>query len=526
MSRIILALALACSASAFMVPGKVPRKLGTVRTSMVATSPAAAEPTVTPKTPATPAYPGLKLPYNEGATEENSQPEVQALVNQFGYAVFAAGPSAVWPTILAGGKLKSDLSSLDPVKKLLKDTVPGLNDMPETYKTFGGDDYAAQLCVILETNPFYAASLTPRAGGGFKLINYDPVGEDATYSTRVMRTIGRNGPQVNVKFSVKPEGGLAIDGFDIFEKGVKVEQSAEHDNYWASVVLYDLFFVAQTMHASIHIFHYVLTNALRYASKDYRRLNNWADEYNGNVNYKYDQVSNLLVNLKGDGILTSSKGLGGSAQTLDIMVGNIAAWGHCSTGTEFHDVWFQSPRKDLEAAGLLTEYFKHTDLGAGCAVSATAALEKTRGRSGNQVVDDLDKLDDTNEKLATFISKSGAWPAEENGIKTVRSLLDMMMITGIIHGGTLSMTRLPCKPEILRWRNIDEPKWTPDDLKTSLAACGTIVGAQKNKHACGNKKSAPQDDDGPFDDITGGSLQKVLDDYDHDVGELKKVYYR
>jgi len=38
--------------------------------------------------------------------------EVQALVNQFGYAVFAAGPSAVWPTILAGSKLKSDLSSL------------------------------------------------------------------------------------------------------------------------------------------------------------------------------------------------------------------------------------------------------------------------------------------------------------------------------------------------------------------------------------------------------------------------------
>ena len=91
-------------------------------------------------------------------------------------------------------------------------------------------------------------------------------------------------------------------------------------------------------------YNQVLTNALRYASKDYRRLNNWADEYNGNVNYKYDQVSNLLVNLKGDGILTSSKGLGGSAQTLDIMVGNIAAWGHCSTGTEFHDVWFQSPR--------------------------------------------------------------------------------------------------------------------------------------------------------------------------------------
>ena len=78
-----------------------------------------------------------------------------------------------------------------------------------------------------------SGSHTPRAGGGFKLINYDPVCKDATYSTRVMRTVGRNGPQVNVKFSVKPEGGLAIDGFDIFEKGVKVELSSQDDKYWA-----------------------------------------------------------------------------------------------------------------------------------------------------------------------------------------------------------------------------------------------------------------------------------------------------
>ena len=100
----------------------------------------------------------------------------------------------------------------------------------------------------------------------------------------------------------------------------------------------------------------------------------------------------------------------------------------------------------------------------------------------------------------------------------------MMMITGVIHGGTLSMTRLPCKPEILRWRNIDEPNWGPYDFRTSFAACSTIIGVQKNKHACGNKKSAPPDDDGPFDDITGGSLQKVLDEYDQAAGDLKKVY--
>ena len=78
--------------------------------------------------------------------------------------------------------------------------------------------------------------------------------------------------------------------------------------------------------------------------------------------------------------------------------------------TEFHDAWFQSSRKELEAAGLLTEFFKHTDLCAACAISATAALEKKSG-----------KMASTEEKLRDYIDHSGAWAPEANGIKTVRS---------------------------------------------------------------------------------------------------------
>ena len=99
--------------------------------------------------------------------------------------------------------------------------------------------------------------------------------------------------------------------------------------------------------------------------------------------------------------------------------------------TEFHDAWFQSSRKQLESAGLLTEYFKHTDLCAACAISATVALEKKSS-----------KMASTEKKLGEYIEQSGAWAPEANGIKTVRSLLDIMLITGVIHGGTLSMTRL------------------------------------------------------------------------------------
>jgi len=316
---------------------------------------------------------------------------------------------------------------------------------------------AAQLCVILESNPFYASSLTPRAGGGFEIINFDPVADDPPYNVKILRTMGRPGPQVNFQFSVKPEGGLKIDGYDVFENGVKIENPPEHEpykgsasplQYFASATLYDLFYVSQTLHGPIHVLHYVLTNALKYASEDYGRLNKWAVDYNSNVNTKYGAVTSVLIALGGEGLLTSANGLGGCDASLPVMKANIEAWGACSTVTEFHDTWFQSSRKQLESAGLLTEYFKHTDLCAACSISAAVALEKKS-----------EKMASTEEKLREYIEESGAWAPEANGIKTVRSLLDIMLITGVIHGGTLSMTRQLAKPEFYRWRNIDEEKW-------------------------------------------------------------------
>ena len=38
------------------------------------------------------------------------------------------------------------------------------------------------------------------------------------------------------------------------------------------------------------MFHYVLTNALLWASEDFKQLFKWADQYNANINLKYGQV--------------------------------------------------------------------------------------------------------------------------------------------------------------------------------------------------------------------------------------------
>ena len=68
-------------------------------------------------------------------------------------------------------------------------------------------------------------------------------------------------------------------------------------------------------------------------------------------------------------------------------------------------------------SGLLTEFFKHTDLCAACAISATAALEQKSK-----------KMASTEEKLCDYIDQSGAWAPEENGIKTVRPWLGLGLV--------------------------------------------------------------------------------------------------
>ena len=194
LSRTILALALANSVSALLLPAN-PGRVAKVR--MAATEPAA--PVETNPFP-TPAYEGLVLPYETGRMNDNINKKVNDEVNPFLFGIGGGSPQLVggqtpvapgvfkdlgstgvfMKDIVDKGLLKSDPHSLDELQKFVKAglethnaaAVPGLAPMPEDYNFFGGDDLAAQLCVLLESNPFYASSLTPRAGGGFEIINF------------------------------------------------------------------------------------------------------------------------------------------------------------------------------------------------------------------------------------------------------------------------------------------------------------------------------------------------------------------
>ena len=68
--------------------------------------------------------------------------------------------------------------------------------------------------------------------------------------------------------------------------------------------LFLLFFHAQCVHRTMHIFHYIYGNAIRVATKEFPELTRWADPYIANVGLKYIEVDLLSMAPDNKGALT------------------------------------------------------------------------------------------------------------------------------------------------------------------------------------------------------------------------------
>ena len=109
-----------------------------------------------------------------------------------------------------------------------------------------------------------------------------------------------------------------------------------------------------------------------------------------------------------------------------------------------------------------------------------------------------------------------------SGVKDFKTWIELMVATGLIHGSTLSMTRLAAVPEVFRWRAIDEPEWGPMDAQIIAISLSTINGVQPEKHVMGSQKLVGDE----AEDITFSKIQKVLETLDDQVTFLKQQYVK
>lgn len=224
-------------------------------------------------------------------------------------------PTGYWLTDLLNPEspvLKSETSSFDVIQHMTEQFIKGENGgnvtsgMPDGYMPWGNNDFAQILCTILETNPFFAASLTSKTADetdeswheGFDVTLYDPESAAKTFPVEIMETWGMPGQRVNFHLTVKDTGGLEISSYDVYEFGspdaVTPTDKGSPDatlQYYSTIALFHLFFVSEVLHSTLHVFHNALTNAFLYSARNSsdEALRYWAGQCNANVNMKNER---------------------------------------------------------------------------------------------------------------------------------------------------------------------------------------------------------------------------------------------
>ena len=229
----------------------------------------------------------------------------------------------------------------------------------------------------------------------------------------------------------------------------------------------------------------------------------WVEPYIANVALKYEEVE--LALFKDGTVLTggtyrTKKGDGEEVRKLAREM--LCSWGSCSTADEFVQQMFSpslskgfdSLKSSLAAYGIISEFQKHVALIGDFAQELTASFE----------LYDRAKFSQLNIKLAAFLSKCGS---DLFKISSLRSWLELMSVTGTLHGCTLSMTRLQCCAEYRKRVNPKSDVYDSKDDSSLVVGMSTIIGMIEGRHVFTDKLDQPTVDccfqvSPPFDPIS------------------------
>lgn len=405
-------------------------------------------------------------------------------------------------------------------------------DPAEGYLYFGNSDFKRSLPMLCQSNPFFASALTVSEGGEhlelMAFADHPERVEEPLYLS-LMRELTDDVHRINVKFD-KSMDVVEISKLDS-DSGEAVAVPEEEWNYYASGVMYNLLFYSSTIHANIHILHYLMCACIVQSTRGTNEsMEKWADIYDDNIAIKYLEVAALLfestvagrpLDLTGPGkkLVSGKDGFGATPKVMKKVTEMQFLWGSLKNTEEFTKKFLhkgvymtakseEAAEKILEEAGILTEFNKHRDNVPKFAEALTAAMKE----------DDLDAFKKTEEKIKSFMAACGKGVSS---IDSVSSWLQLMSMTGLVHGSTLSYTRIILAPEIIRWRNIHNPKWDEDDYSLISGGFGTLQGMTLDRHVFTSKIEHGWKWD--TEDIAE-KVKAVLTEFDSKASQLKTKY--
>lgn len=241
-------------------------------------------------------------------------------------------------------------------------------------------------------------------------------------------------------------------------------------------------------------------------------LNSWARTYMFQQNALYKVIEEFMLGVNGILAGSAPDGFGFDTvdrpKTLSIVKAMLVEMGSYKT-----------------ARGFVKKFLmKHIDQKESCFCFSSSSVI---GRGFLQQVDlvapfsaDMEKeiKKDPNYKsitsaLKTFLQATGK---EVNSISNTRSWLEMITITGILHGSAFSLVRLVTTHSFLSVNSYGSPTFTLQDVKFLRGASGAVLGTVEEFYAFSDHLPS----------VNPYNINKVLKLYDRKTTALKALYQK
>jgi len=382
------------------------------------------------------------------------------------------------------------------------DPVPG-------YLYFGNHNFQKILSLFVKENPNAAFFLTAGedADGRFlELKAYDENDFNKTLHTYYSDLVQLLSESAQFHFiNVRFDKNMDITNITYYDETARksVAPPKEQWDMWAAGALYNLFYIGgAAAHAVTHVFHYILATGIYHSTQHDESLRTWAAPFMENVPDRYLDVGlalfdssygpfffffrqyiplSMIFRNSFAQVFTPQGRISTGAQSLGPRFTKYAkehifkVWGKCHTVDEYIERFLfrdliKTGGKDLaNEAGILKQFFKITKHIVPYAKEMTDAMKK----------DNEDAYITANAYFFNYLRQSS-----DTGItiKNIESFIQLFSFTAIMHGSTLSMARLALVPEVMRWKDRANDKWSVHDRLAISVIHATDAGVMDGRH--------------------------------------------
>lgn len=364
------------------------------------------------------------------------------------------------------------------------------------------------LTELLTRNPFFMAALTKGTGAYSGKFVIEPFPATPTWFSKIVATMNsgysRFKAVINADFSVGTVDCLDSTGnpstaFDTVPAGTVTVRE-----YKIIGLLLNIAFFAELVHATLHVYHYCMCAAIEDATRDSDAMRAWAKGYYQNVPNKYSQVETLLFNE--GGALSGSVFIADHDMVVAVGTELMMYWGTLGAAERFINEFLCGGVGGAVPANTLTQFsIEAADINA-YANEVGAAFE----------INNTEDMNACNGKLRAFftelVNTNGNKPvfsfALTATVNPFRAWIELMSVTGLLHAGTFSFSRLLLSQPVLALLRPGTDKFDEEEVFTlalisgkglfisirfnlilSFPMLGTILGIDDERAVYGNDDS-------------------------------------